>query len=373
MHDMTARQAFTPTGRTPDLRQTAQAVSDLGLSAPRGAAQRAAFRLRIWRHRRRQRCRHRRTTGRRFDAIKVAPRYGVMPLLPPVEVELFGRRYAAPIGIAPMGGPSLVWPGADLLHGQGGAGGARALYARRRRRRHHRAGGRGRARRVLAAALPLCAQRPQDRLRPHPPRRRPPRSRCWRSRSTCRCAPRARARAMPGLGGEFRPTPRMIYEMMVRPKWLLALLRHGYPRFATIGQYAKSNNTNEVIGFARREMGGAFSWEEVARYRDAWKGPMVVKGILHPADAEKAVALGIEGVWVSNHGGRQIEALIPTDRRLAGDRVGRRQARHRRVRQRHPLRPGRDARARARRRCRLRRQVVPVGGGGARRRRARPI
>jgi L-lactate dehydrogenase (cytochrome) len=39
---------------------------------------------------------------------------------------------------------------------------------------------------------------------------------------------------------------------------------------------------------------------------------MTVKGILHPADAEKAVSLGIEGIWVSNHGGRQIEALTPS-------------------------------------------------------------
>jgi L-lactate dehydrogenase (cytochrome) len=59
-------------------------------------------------------------------------------------------------------------------------------------------------------------------------------------------------------------------------------------------------------------MGGVFSWEEVARYRDKWKGPLLVKGILHPADAEKAVSLGIEGIWVSNHGGRQIEALAPS-------------------------------------------------------------
>ncbi len=50
-----------------------------------------------------------------FDAIKVVPRYGAITTVPPTEVELFGTRYAAPIGIAPMGGPSLVWPGADLL------------------------------------------------------------------------------------------------------------------------------------------------------------------------------------------------------------------------------------------------------------------
>jgi L-lactate dehydrogenase (cytochrome) len=59
-------------------------------------------------------------------------------------------------------------------------------------------------------------------------------------------------------------------------------------------------------------MGGAFLWDEIARYRDAWKGPMTLKGILHPQDAEKALALGIDGIWVSNHGGRQIEALAPT-------------------------------------------------------------
>jgi L-lactate dehydrogenase (cytochrome) len=56
-------------------------------------------------------------------------------------------------------------------------------------------------------------------------------------------------------------------------------------------------------------MHGAFTWEEVARYRDRWRRPLVVKGILHPADAEKCVALGVDGIVVSNHGGRQVEAL----------------------------------------------------------------
>jgi len=116
-----------------------------------------------------------------------------------------------------------------------------------------------------------------------------------------------------GLGREFNPNLRMIYEMLIRPRWLMALLRNGYPRFATIRQYAgDSKSTNEVIAFSRQNMGGVFTWEEVARYRDRWKGPMLVKGILHPGDAEKAVSLGIEGVWVSNHGGRQIEALAPS-------------------------------------------------------------
>ena len=54
-----------------------------------------------------------------------------------------------------------------------------------------------------------------------------------------------------GLAGEFRPNLRMLYEMTIRPRWLLALLRNGYPRFATISDYANSTNPNEIIKFAR--------------------------------------------------------------------------------------------------------------------------
>lgn len=247
-----------------------------------------------------------------FDAVKIVPRYGVTNTLPPVEVELFGRRYAAPIGVAPMGGPSLVWPGADLLMAKaaqaarvpytlGVAGGATIeeigevapdvfwLQLYRFWKDDHKIGFDlvERAKKAEAKALALTLDVPV---------------RTTRSRET-----------YAGLGGEFRPNARMLYEMIVRPKWVLALLRNGYPRFATIRSYVGERaGTNEVIRFARTQMGGAFSWDEVARYRDRWPGPMLVKGILHPADAEKAVAMGIDGIWVSNHGGRQIEALMPT-------------------------------------------------------------
>jgi L-lactate dehydrogenase (cytochrome) len=247
-----------------------------------------------------------------LDAIEIVPRYGVMPTLPPTEVELFGSRYAAPIGIAPMGGPSLVWPGADLLMAKaaqrarvpytlGVAGGASIeevaavapdvfwfqLY--RFAHNDHKIGFEliARAQSAGVKVMTLTLDVPV---------------RTTRSRES-----------YAGLGGEFRPSARMLGEMITRPKWLLALLRNGYPRFATIRSYVGAQaSTNEVIRFARSQMGGAFSWEEIARYRDKWKGPMLVKGILHPADAEKAVAMGFDGIWVSNHGGRQIEALPPS-------------------------------------------------------------
>jgi L-lactate dehydrogenase (cytochrome) len=113
-----------------------------------------------------------------------------------------------------------------------------------------------------------------------------------------------------GGGGVFRPDLRMVAGILTSPRWALAMLRNGRPRFANIQPYAAPGSSlNDIIRFARKQMDGAFSWEEVVRYRDRWKGPLVLKGILHPADAEKAVALGAEGILVSNHGGRQIELL----------------------------------------------------------------
>src|SRR5260370_39437580 len=56
-------------------------------------------------------------------------------------------------------------------------------------------------------------------------------------------------------------------------------------------------------------MAGAFTWGGLGRYRERWKAPLVVKGILHPADAERCVSLGVDGIIVSNHGGRQVEGL----------------------------------------------------------------
>jgi (S)-mandelate dehydrogenase len=102
----------------------------------------------------------------------------------------------------------------------------------------------------------------------------------------------------------------MLWDILNSPRWSYAMLKNGIPKFASLRKYAGPNaGLNEVIRFAQDELGGAYSWDEVARYRDAWKRPLIVKGVLHPADAERAVSLGAEGIIVSNHGGRQVDAL----------------------------------------------------------------
>jgi isopentenyl diphosphate isomerase/L-lactate dehydrogenase-like FMN-dependent dehydrogenase len=52
----------------------------------------------------------------------------------------------------------------------------------------------------------------------------------------------------------------------------------------------------------------SLDWDDVARLRDRWRGALVLKGVLHPGDAARAAALGVEGIVVSNHGGRQLTA-----------------------------------------------------------------
>ena len=113
-----------------------------------------------------------------------------------------------------------------------------------------------------------------------------------------------------GVTSPFRPDLRMLCGILTSPGYLKSLWKHGQPRFGNLKPYTGATaDVNEVVSFVRREMGGAFTWDEVARYRERWKRPLVVKGILHPQDAEKCVSLGVDGIIVSNHGGRQVEGL----------------------------------------------------------------
>src|ERR1700722_14297212 len=244
-----------------------------------------------------------------LDAVELVPRYGVMPSLPPCDVELFGRRYAAPTGVAPMGSPAIVWPGADR-HLARAAQRARVPYVL------GMAG--GATIEEIAEIAPDVCWFQLDRAANNEHAigfdlvRRAAATACNALVLTLDVPVRTtRAReVVVGLGGAFRPDLKMLGQMTISPGWSMALWRNGIPRFASLRSYAGINpSINDVIAFAKREMGGAFTWEEVAKYRDRWKKTLIVKGILHPQDAEKAISLGVDGLFVSNHGGRQIEAL----------------------------------------------------------------
>ena len=244
-----------------------------------------------------------------LNAVELVPRYGITTALPPVDIELFGHRYAAPIGVAPMGGPSLVFPGADQFlaaaaqranvpYTLGLVGGMTVEQAAEiapdvlwfqlyRCSRNDHAIGFDLVKRADAAGVKVLVLTLDVPVR----------------------TTRSREVAV-GMTSPFRPDLKMLAGILSSPGYLRSLLKNGQPRFGNLKPYTKNDaDVNEVAAFVRREMGGAFTWDEVARYRERWKGPLVVKGIMHPADAEKCVALGVDGLIVSNHGGRQVEGL----------------------------------------------------------------
>ena len=244
-----------------------------------------------------------------FNSIEMVPRYGRVVSPPPTDVELFGKSYSAPIGIAPIGGPGTGFPGAETYFAKA-AQAANVPYTLgvlsaitieqaaelapdvlwlqlyRFANNEHKIG-MDLVKRAEAAgvnALMLTWDSPVRTTRPR--------------------------EVKSGIMAPFKLTNRLRLDAMTSPHWLFSMMRNGIPRFVSLQPYMNGKTgIEDSTKFIRAEGGGAFTWDEIARYRDAWKGPLLLKGVLHPADAERAVAAGIDGLVVTNHGGRQIDAL----------------------------------------------------------------
>lgn len=242
-----------------------------------------------------------------MEAVQLLPRYGIDVAQPETAVELFGRRYAMPAGIAPMGLAGLAWPGVDEMLARAAQAAripyvsstvanaplerlaalapdvfwfqlynlpgddfavARALVARAEAAGAHVL--------VLTLDVPSRQKRPRD--------------------------------VRNGLAVPFRPSLRTMLDVARAPLWGMATLRHGQPRFENFLPYLEEPpGTAALAAFAYHRMAGPLTWEAVARFRDLWPRALVIKGILHPEDAQRAVALGADGILVSNHGGRQLD------------------------------------------------------------------
>ncbi|KFE53444.1 alpha-hydroxy acid oxidase [Pseudomonas syringae] len=99
-------------------------------------------------------------------------------------------------------------------------------------------------------------------------------------------------------------------DVLCHPRWLYqALWPKGMPSLANIERYLPPEQRNASGGahFMGAQMDTELDWEALARLRDRWPQRLVLKGVMHPADAEKAVALGLDGIVITNHGGRQLD------------------------------------------------------------------
>ncbi|WP_170846593.1 alpha-hydroxy acid oxidase [Roseovarius nanhaiticus] len=232
---------------------------------------------------------------------------------PDLTTTLFGRNMALPFGIGPVGMSGLIWPDAE-----------------------------GHLARAAAKAdMPytlstVAAQTPED-VAPHlgahgwfqlyPPRdegiRRDMLERAKASGFSVLVltvdvpvASRRERQTRSGLTQPPRLTPRLMAQVAMRPAWAMGMAQRGMPRMRMIDKYAGDTSglpSTAHAGYLLRTSPDAayLDW-----LRAHWDGPLVVKGVLDPADLPMLEAAGVDAVWISNHGGRQFDGAPASARQL---------------------------------------------------------
>lgn len=126
-----------------------------------------------------------------------------------------------------------------------------------------------------------------------------------------------------------RPTLATVFDAALHPRWLLTTLGHGLPAFANVIDYVPKDRRGffDSAFWIRERMWRALTWDDVARIRQRWKRPFLLKGVINLDDVERAIGCGVDAVILSSHGGRQADwavaplDLLPKAREIVGDRV----------------------------------------------------
>jgi L-lactate dehydrogenase (cytochrome) len=232
-----------------------------------------------------------------------------------LRTELFGHTYDAPFGIAPIGLQGLIWPDAPRILAKAafahnipfvlstvttasieeiaGLTEGRAWYqlyhpaeSKMRDALIDRAADSGYQVLVLLCDVPSFGYRPRD--------------------------------IRNGLSMPPQMTMRNILQIMTRPEWAVRTLLHGQPEFSNMKPYMpKGLNMKQLGSFMNKTFSGRLNEERIKPIRDKWKGKLVLKGVASVEDAEMAVKLGLDGIIVSNHGGRQLDAGQSTIRAMS--------------------------------------------------------
>ena len=100
-----------------------------------------------------------------------------------------------------------------------------------------------------------------------------------------------------------------LWSFATHPYWSLHLLTHSDFQLANIAHRGGglSKSTVSLIEYVNSQFDRTLSWDDIAWLIDQWQGPFVIKGLLSPADAKRAVEVGASAVMISNHGGRQLD------------------------------------------------------------------
>ncbi|EAQ05901.1 alpha-hydroxy acid oxidase [Yoonia vestfoldensis] len=223
---------------------------------------------------------------------------------PDLSTTLLGRDHPLPIGIAPLGMSGLIWPGAEQM------------LARMAAREN-----------IPYTLSTVASQLPED-VGPHAGDQGwfqlyPPRDPVIRDDILNRAksagfhtlvltvdVPVASRRERQTRGGLTQPpklTPRLALQAARCPAWLLGIRQTGMPRLRLMESYSQvkgSLPSNQHIGYLLRT---SPDWDYFKALRDAWDGPLVVKGVGRADDAARLTDEGADAIWVSTHAGRQFD------------------------------------------------------------------
>ena len=167
-----------------------------------------------------------------------------------------------------------------------------------------------------------------------------------------------------GLTVPPRLTPGTILDVMTKPGWVLNVLSGRRKSFGNLEGQIPNAKTLKTLGeWIAGQFDPTLSWKDVEWVKKLWGGKLILKGILDAEDAKIAASTGADAIIVSNHGGRQLDGTVSSISALPGSGAGGGRSHRGLVRRRHPLRPGRAARARARRARHHDRQVLRLRAG----------
>ncbi len=250
-----------------------------------------------------------------LDAICLRPQHITKGFEPQLQTELFGQTYAAPFGIAPLGLSGVIWPDAATLLA----------------RTAHKAN--------IPFVLSTVATTSLEDIANTAPQN------AWFqlympnddtvNRSLIKRAITAGYKVLvvtvdvPSLGRRERDIrnglsvpPKIslknVIEAALHPSWSLQTLRNGMPDFANLSPYVpKDADMRTAAGYISSLARGHVGIERLKQARDLWPGTLIVKGIINQQDAKAAKDIGCDGIIVSNHGGRQLDAVPSTAQSIA--------------------------------------------------------
>ena len=89
------------------------------------------------------------------------------------------------------------------------------------------------------------------------------------------------------------------------------MMRGGFPTFENVrGLMGEDGAGLTIAAKVGQNLNAGYTGDDLARLRDRWPRKLLVKGVMHPSDATRMVELGVDGIWISNHGGRQLDGAI---------------------------------------------------------------